>query len=92
MDRVSLLGLLALTEKQIEEAKSRIALQRAAIRDIQRSGQDASAAQAELDSLEDLALCKMAERDGIQRELALEPLITVSTVPQLAGRGAAATA
>jgi hypothetical protein len=84
MDRAILVERLARTEKHIEEAKFQIARQRAVIRDMQRSGHDLSRAQEQLDSFEDMALSKMAERDRIQRELAWDPLIAVNTVPRLA--------
>ena len=84
MDRAKLLEHLARTEKHIEEVKVRIARQRAVIRALQQSGHDSSTAQEQLGSFEDMALSKMAERERIQRELAWDPLIAVSTVPRLA--------
>ena len=70
MDRLTTLGRLATTEKHIQEGDARIRRQREIIEQIERPGQNPSAAQELLDAFERLQLETIAERERLKAKLA----------------------
>jgi hypothetical protein len=69
MERATILASLALAEKQIGEGERQLRLQRELIAELQRSGRDATAAEALLKSSEQNQRLHFADRSRLLREL-----------------------